>query len=229
MRNLLRFYENKVSANNKFSYLRDDIINLWPDFRFQTRKNYITWFFPLENDINNKLTKGLLYKFRTNQYLRSQVIRIVLRYMSFLGYSIKIENNKPVDVVEIKPIYREENGVIIGLYNKDNYSNITRILQFLQIINMSALGMIFFLMLCRSMKTYPDLKHKINSELVIPRWIKTQPYLVSQKIEAEESLLGEVLESWEREYENTSDNEEDNKDDRDSWNEKLKAEDWFSK
>lgn len=178
--------------------MRDDILDKWSDFRFQVRKNYIQWLFPLETDTTIRMTPGLRYKFQKNHLLRRQVIRSVLRFMSFLGYTIKVNDGEPVDVIQIKPINREENNVIIGLYNPDNYPRITRILTFLNDINMHELGAFFFLMLCRAMQEHPDLKHLIDTEMVLQKWMKTQPYLKERGYEAQEALLGEELEDWEK-------------------------------
>jgi len=118
--------------------------------------------------------------------------------MSLYGYTVKMQDSKPVDVEQIKPLLREENNVVLGLYNVDNYPRITRILTFLEDIRMGDLGMLFFLMLCRATKDHPDLKQKIDSSLVFQHWIKTQPYLANKRYEAEEALLEHELEDWEK-------------------------------
>lgn len=200
MRNVLRFYNNEQPANDRIFYLYDDIVNKWSDYRLQVRKNYINWLFPLETDVDTKLTKGLLYKFRTNQLLRRKVIRATLRMMSFFGYTVTKDNN--LDVVAIKPIMRQEENTVIGLYNSDNYPKITRILQFLTNIHMEDMSALFFLMLCKAIKENPDLKHIVKTKVVLQEWLKTQSYIKKEKrYEAEGKIFGEELESWEKSHE----------------------------
>lgn len=200
MRRIVRFYQNIQPANNRVFYTRDDILNKWSDYRLQVRKNYIQWLFPLETDTGDiKMTSGLLYKFRTNPLLRRYVIRSVLRFMDFFGFTVKIENGKPVGVTNTKPVYREEDNVIIGLYNPDNFPRITRILQFLNVIHMENMGVLFFLMLCKAMKENPDLKQLINNQVgVLQSWIKTQSYLAEHRYDVEEIFVGQKLEDWEK-------------------------------
>lgn len=188
MRQILRFYHNEVPANDRLFYLRDDIINKWSDFRLQTRKNYLSWFYP---DLSSK---KIIYKFRTNVYLRKQVLRFTVRFMLFLGFTVTPE----LDVKNIKPIYREENGVTLGLYNPNTFLMITRILEFLREIHMSLLGALLFLCICKAIKTNPDLGHIIGEKDVFQDWAKTQPYLEETRFTAQENLFGEELEDWEK-------------------------------
>lgn len=196
MRRLVRFYDNIQPSVEHYKI--DDILTKWTDYQFQVRENYLQWLFPLPDDTRFKLTAGLRYKFQKEPRLRRQVIRAVIRFMLFLGYTIKVVDGQPVDIIEVKRVHREENNVVIGLYNKDNFPRITRILTFLSEIKMYELGTWFFLMLCQAMQKYPDLKFLIESSMVLQDWMKTQPYLEDKRYEAEEALIGEELESWEK-------------------------------
>lgn len=189
MRQIVRFYHNEIPANDRLFYLRDDIIDRWSDFRLQTRKNYITWFYP-------DLSKKILYKFRTNQYLRYQVLRFTVRFIYFLGFTITPDLN----VENFRSIYREENGIIIGLYNPDTYPLITRIMEFLQKINMTLVSALMFLCICKAIKSNPDLAYIINDKDVFQSWAKTQSYLSEIRYDAQESLFNEELEEWEKSF-----------------------------
>jgi hypothetical protein len=195
MRRIVRFYEDIQPANNRIFYKRSDILNRWSDYRLQVRKNYINWLFPSKSDPDTKLSSGAVYKFRTNVRLRAQVVKATLRMMSFFGYSV---NPETMDVVKIKPLYREEGNVVIGLYNPDNYPRITRILTFLTEIRMQQLSALFFLMLCKAMKSDPALQEKIKQSLAFQDWVKTQDFLIEQRYIAEEKMFGEELEDWEK-------------------------------
>jgi hypothetical protein len=195
MRRVIRFYENIQPANGRIFYLFDDIVNRWTDYRLQVRQNYINWLFPNEFDIDTKLTKGLLYKFRVDEKLRRHVLKATLRIMAFFGYSV---NPEKMEIVQIKPIQRIEENVLVGLYNPTNYPRITRILHFLTEIRMTNLSALFFLMLCNAMKDNPDLKYLITSKNIIGDWIKTQPYLRSKKYIVQEIMTGNQLDDWEK-------------------------------
>jgi hypothetical protein len=202
MRKILRFYENVQPANNRIFYLYDDIVNRWSDYRLQVRKNYINWLFPLETDIDTKLTKGLLYKFQTNENLRRKVIHATMRMMSFFGYIVVQEPSGSLNVEQDKPVMRQENNIVVGLYNPNNFSKITRILTFLNKIHMEDMSALFFLILCKGMKQYPDLNYIVKTNNVIQDWLKTQSYINKEKrYQAEETIFGEELESWEKSHE----------------------------
>jgi len=199
MKQIIAFYMNKVPANDRVFYLFDDIVNKWTDYRLQVRQNYINWLFPLETDIDTKLTSNILYQFRKNQNLRLKVSRAVIRMMFFFGYSVDLKTMQPIRIMNLK---REENNVVVGLYNPDNYSKITRILHFLTVIKMPELSALFFLMLCSAMHENPDLQQLVNSKNVVSSWIKTQPYLETQRYPAEEAMVGTTLEDWEKDDKN---------------------------
>ena len=213
-RKVLRFYEGVQPANDRVLYLFSDIITLWTDYKLQVRQNYINWLFPSETDTDTRLNKGLLYKFRTDKNIRLKVVKATLRMMDFFGYVI-VSTNNSFETKQTKPVQREEQNVVIGLYNPENYPRITRILTFLTGIKMELLSSLFFLMLCRAMHDNPDLKHLIMTKNVLQDWIRTQPYLESRKYDAEQALFGEKLEDWER-YESV---EEVIIEKRDAWDE----------
>ena len=186
MRKILYFYDNKLSMKGRFSNKYSDIVERWSDYMLQTRGSYPVWLFPLD------MNKMILHKFKNNQYLRLKIIRAVLRIVSLFGFSIT-EN---LDVVQVKPIYREENRVVIGLHNEKNYVLITRMLLFLEKINMRVLSALVFLVLCRAMKEDSALKHKIYSSAMFRKWVGTQSYIEQTK--AEEVFFDVQLEDWEK-------------------------------
>jgi hypothetical protein len=195
MRRILGFYESK---NQQDSYTFNEIVNTWSDYKLQVNNNYINWLYPMKDDTETKLTVGLLYKFKTNPVLRNKVIKATFRMMLFFGYKI----NK-FDVVEIKPIFRDENHIVIGFYNPNNFPKITRILNFLSIIDMQAMSCLFFLMICKAMKD-PKFNYLVKEKNILPEWLKTQTYLTTtQRHDAETKLFGEELAEWEL-YEDTS-------------------------
>lgn len=207
MRRLVRFYEDiQPIRSDRPSFNFTDITNLnesiWTDYRLQISKDeLINWLFPSENDTTTKLNKGAIYKFRTNIMLRKKVFKATLRIMSLYGYTITMDGE---NVRQIKPILREQSGITIGLLNEENYKDITRILQFLSLIRMNKLCMLFFLMLCDAMQHNPEFKHKVNQTNVLKKWIETQPYLEDKKYKVEEAILGESLEDWEKSYESST-------------------------
>jgi hypothetical protein len=200
MRRLIRFYENVQPASEKQTYTWDDrvryswddIVNHWSDYRFQVRQKYIQWLFPLETDKETPLSKGLKYKFRTNQELRRKVKEGVKRYLLFLGFRLNDDNT----VVQEKPLYRDQYGIIVGLYNQTNYKDITRILVFLKEIQMQDLSKIFFNTIIKAVKETPDLKHIVSSANVLKSWIETQDY--EDPYKQEELIIGRQLEDWEK-------------------------------
>jgi len=200
MRKIIRFYENEQPANGRIFYMRDDILHKWDDKRLQVRQNYIEWLFPLETDKELvRMNKGNLFKFQRDPELRLQVIKFVTRMMLFFGFAIKIFDE--FQVVQVKEVYRQEDGVVIGLYNPENYPRITRILKFLNLINMPILSALFFEMICQAIKKDPELKHLIDTNGVIREWILTQSYLEHQAYDVEEIMIGKEIESWEKEEE----------------------------
>lgn len=193
----MRFYDN---VPDQARPTRKEVLN-YSDYTLQVRDRYLKWLFPLDSDKEDtRLTKGMIYKFKDKRR-KTQVIEAVLRMMSFLGYTLNVENKHIVGVKQIKPLYRDKGDIVIGLYNTNTYPRITRILQFLEKIDMTFLSSLLFLCLCRAMKDDPELSHRIVSNAVVDDWIKTQPYLKDKRVEAEEALISESLESWEKEHE----------------------------
>lgn len=201
MKPILKFYNNMEPADGRIFYSFNDIVSEWSDYRLQVRKNYINWLFPSENDTKTRLTSEVIYKFKTNRNLRANIAKAVIRMMLFFGYTVDMKTMMPIQVGDLK---REENHVIIGFYNPDNYAYITRILHFLEVVKMPELSAIFFHMICMAMHANPDLKQLINNKNVISTWVKTQSYLEKERYKAEESLAGAALEDWEKTYEEPS-------------------------
>lgn len=194
MRQLLHFYMNEVNSSG---ITLDNILD-WSDYKLQSDTTYINWLFPSATSANkgNRLTPGAVYRFRTYKELRIGVKNAVLRFISFLGYSFVHDT---LDVIEIKPLYREENGTVIGLYNSNTFEKIGKAFTFLETIRMDNLSTVLFLVVCRVMKIDPEIKALINTHSVLQGWIKTQPYLVERdRYKMEEALIDTELEDWER-------------------------------
>ena len=168
MRSILRFYDGVDTVENNTASF-DDIVYKWSDHRLQVRSNYFDYLFPS----GKNLTSGLRYKFRTQPHLRKKVAQAVFRIMQMFGFSI----NSNFNIIQTKKIKREENWVVIGLYNPINYSRLTRIFNFLREIRMDHLSAILFLMMCKVVKEYPDLSFMIEESGEAKNWVKTQLYL----------------------------------------------------
>lgn len=195
MRRFQRFYKDQQTASDKKPLKINEILQ-WSDYRLQTRTDYIQWLYPLPTDSRQtKLTNNLRNGFQRSKELRTQVIKVTLRMMSLFGYTVDTDT---MNVKEIKPIFRQEETTVIGLYNPDNYPRLTRMMEFLTIIEMPHMSELLFLMTCRSMQDYPDLKVLMHDKFVIQDWIKTQPYLIKGRYKAEAKLFDEELEDWEK-------------------------------
>ena len=191
---MIHFYTNEPNSSGT---TLDSILD-WSDYKFQSDTTYVNWLFPSTTSVNkeNKLTSGAVYRFRTYKELRIGVKNAVLHFISFLGYSFVYDT---MNVVEIKPLYREENGMVVGLYDPRTFEKISKAFTFLETIRMDNLSTVLFLVVCRAMKTDPEIKALVNTHSVLQEWIKTQPYLVERdRHKMEEALIDAELESWER-------------------------------
>ena len=204
MRRVVRFYDNIQPANKKSGYTFDNIVNKWTDYQLQVRKGYIEYLFPLPNDVNTKLSKGLLYKMKKNKNQREKVSTAVLRLMNLYGYTLVMENDSVV-VKQVHKLYRESGRTKVGLFNESNYPHITRMLKFLELVNMKYLSSLVFLMLIKAMDKNQDLKKLICSKNVLEDWISTQDYLLDKKYSIIENMCNVKLDDWEKD-DNDSDN-----------------------
>jgi len=205
-RRVLRFYELDKPEKG-LSYNFADIVYSWSDLQLQKNQGYINWLFPSETDEETKLSKGLAYKFWTNQNLRKKVVQATLRMMNFFGFSVTVvtDDGTPSVVTgsrlvlnTTKSLIRAEDGVNLGLGNPENLAKITRILHFLERCSFPYLSSLFFLMLCRAMRESPEFKHLVKKNNIIQQWIDCLPYLRKDKWKIEENLFGEELAEWEK-------------------------------
>ena len=178
MSKLIRFYQGKYPANGKKGYLFNDIVNKWSDYELEIRHDYIQWLFPDPiggiNPRGSKLTAVDLKVFKKNIKIRSNVINATVRMLLFYGYQI---NSDDWSLQRVKEIKRKERGRWIGLYATHNYLRITRILHFLNQIEMSFLSIIVFWAMCEAMRDDPEFRIKVKSDGALPIWMNTQKFL----------------------------------------------------
>lgn len=168
---LILFYTNKYNLNNKKDYSFDDIVKNWDDYKLETNDNYICWLFPNYP----KMTKNDIKIFQTKPKLRENVVKAFLRMLLFYGFVL----DKKEIVKQTKPLNRREKGRTIGLFSIHNYKRITRMMNFLVVINMEILSALFFLAMCKAMKSNDVLLKKILENNSLKNWMITQNYLVS--------------------------------------------------
>jgi hypothetical protein len=179
MGKLIQFYRDKYPANGKDGYYYDDIVNKWTDYDLEARHDFIQWLFPSrERSKYNKkapvLTEKDIRQFKMNPTLKSKVINATVRMLYFYGYEIDIGT---WNVRRVKSLLQKERGKTIGLYSSHNYARITRIMIFLNEIEMSFLSQIFFLAMCESMRSDKELQRRVVENGAIPIWMGTQPFL----------------------------------------------------
>lgn len=117
------------------------------------------------------LEKRDIEQFKTSPKLRNRVIKVFLRILYFYGYVADIEN---WTVKRVKSLYRtDRRKEPIGLYNPQNYSRITNMLNFWNSIDMRLLSALLFLAICKSMME-EDLKKEIENSKEFQKWINTQ-------------------------------------------------------
>lgn len=167
---LILFYTNKYSLNNKKEYSFDDIVKNWDDYKLETNDKYIYWLFPTYQ----KMTKNDIKMFQTKPKIRENVVNAFLRMLLFYGFVL----DKKEIVKQTKPLNRRENGRTIGLFSIQNYERITHIMNFLVVINMEILSSVFFLAMCKAIKSNNVLLNKILDNNTLKKWMNTQNYLV---------------------------------------------------
>ena len=176
---LIKFYTNLYGVNNKKNYYFDDIMK-WDDYKLEVSYDFIEWLFPNNSDhVNPKspeLTKFDIQQFRTNPILRNRVVQATLRMLLFYGFVL----DKKEIVNQVKPLNRRERGRTIGLFSTHNYGRITRIMDFLVNIKMEYLSAIFFLAICRALKSNYILAKKVLNNNFLKEWMSTQTFLLSK-------------------------------------------------
>lgn len=194
MSNIILFYQNKLEANGKYGYYLSDILK-WSDYRLEKEHDFIQWLFPDESGGVNpkapKLTLKDVETFKSDKFLRRRVIRATICMLNFYGFTF-VKN----DVVQIKAIARKENGIVVGLHSTHNYRRITRIMSFLNRIELYSASSLFMLAMCYAMHKDLVLRVKIHDNDVLKYWFATQKYLrnyigkynLGSKIESEKKI-----------------------------------------
>ena len=171
MSKIIQFYTNLFQVDG---YYLDDIIK-WDDYNIESMPDFIQWLFPNIKDLDINLSRKSIHQFKTDVSIRDNVIQVVIRMLLFYGFVL----DKEEIIKQIKPIYRRDKGETVGLLSKRNYNRITRIMDFLNIIEMQYLSAIFFLLICTSMKTSKIFSKQVLKNEYLKHWMSTQSFLVS--------------------------------------------------
>ena len=175
---IIDFYKNLHPANDKEGYYFNDIME-WNDYKLEVTHDFIQWLFPDNtggvNPNGPKLTKSDIDHFTKDPKLRENVIQATFRMLLFYGFALDKKNI----VTQVNQLYRKEKGVTIGLFSTHNYRRITRIMKFLVNIKMEYISAIFFLSICRALKSDYNLVTKVLKNNSLKMWMSTQPFLVS--------------------------------------------------
>lgn len=172
---IILFYQNKLKANNKDGYYLENILK-WPDYRLEIEHDFIQWLFPDKTGGVNlkapKLTKKDIEIFRTDEKIRTNVARATARMLLFYGFAFVKSG-----VEQVKALGRKEKGIYVGLYSEHNYSRITRMMSFLNKIDMKLASSLIMLAICFSMHTDLVLRTKIKNSGALDHWFSEQEYL----------------------------------------------------
>lgn len=150
-----------------------DIVNNWSDRKLQKNTVILTEIYPLKGQDSIDLPD-----FKKDQTIRISIVKVSLRLLAFFGYRIRDRYS----LEQIKPILREEKGVVVGLCNKKNIQLITQMLKFFGENNMSILSGIFCLAICKALNDCSDFKQLVWDNKVLREWLKTQKYLTEGNI-----------------------------------------------
>lgn len=174
MSSVLLFYRNKLKANNKDYF--EDILK-WSDYKLEVEHDFIQWLFPDKTGGVNpkapKLSEKDVEVFRTDQKIREKVARATARMLLFYGF-IFVKNG----VKQVKTLARKENGVYVGMHSEHNYRRITRMMIFLNTIDMGLASALIMLAMCFSMHKDLVLRGKIKKSGALKHWFSTQKYLL---------------------------------------------------
>jgi hypothetical protein len=151
-----------------------DIVNNWSDRKLQKNTLILTEIYPLKGEGE----KSDLPDFKKDKNIRVSIVKVSLRLLGFFGYSIR----ERYSLQQIKPILREEKGVVVGLCNKKNIELITRILKFFGENNMGILSGIFCLAICKALQDCSNFRQVVWDNKVLRTWLKTQKYLTEGNI-----------------------------------------------
>lgn len=172
---IIEFYKNKVEANGKKDYKFSEILG-WNDYKLEVEHDFIQWLFPDKTGGMNKnapkLSEDDVEIFKKDKDIRNNVLKAVVRMLRFYGYIIVKD-----DVVQVQNLKRMEKGIYIGLYSEHNYKRLTRMMIFLNKIDMKLLSRLIMLSLCYSMRKDKFLRNKFISSGGLNHWLSSQDYL----------------------------------------------------
>lgn len=167
-------YENidfyKGNIKSKSGYYIDEIWK-FTDLELETKHDFIQSLFPLKEKgmaSSYLLTDEEIKKFKSIN-LKRKVLKSFLRMANFYGYEFSNQKNR---LIRTKPIKRQINNVLVGLYSQHNFLRITRIIKFLTLIDMKFYALIFLLAICRDINSNPDLKVMVERSGSIKFWRK---------------------------------------------------------
>ena len=156
--NSIKLYQN----NNRL-----ETILQYSDYSLQTNLDLFNSLFPLFVDKNS------LISFQTPE-IKENITRVVLRLLIFLGYAINIDE---MITVQVKPLYREERGITLGLYSKDIYPYITQMFKFIAGVHLNQLYCLVFVSICNAIKKDKKIKEIITRSGQYPIWMRSHPIL----------------------------------------------------
>lgn len=204
---LIEFYKGKGRANGRGPRFND--VLKYSDYELERTHDFIQWLFPdRTGGVNRRaprLTDSEVAMFRKSKKLRKRVVRATLRMLHFYGYIVVPEE---MTVKKFRPIKRKEKGRWIGLYSVHNYKRITRMMIFLNRINMQMLSSLVFLSMCHAMHDDLEFRQRVKQSGTLPFWMKTQPYLaplVDRYDIDSMKLMGETGTSWDSDSADNSD------------------------
>ena len=150
MSDIIKFYRGDKTDQG---YTLDYLVNL-EDADLEKLHDYIQWLFPDKSGGVTgipKLTDEDIAIFLTDEEIRRNVVKVYLRMMLFFGFYISDQG--------IKKLKRDRNT---GLYLPHNYNRISRMLNFLNVIDMNRLSTILLYCICIVMKEDKDIKKLIK-------------------------------------------------------------------
>lgn len=137
-------------------------IHGWDYDRLEYIHDYIQWLFPLKESSSFNpgapvLDETQIKIFRSNETLRTHLIRSIKMMLSF--YGLKSEENTQALTIRKSPEYSERKLVWLS-YGNHNYLRITRILTSLRLLGLDHYALEFFRILDQ---IYKEEKEKIGS------------------------------------------------------------------
>lgn len=147
----ISFYTNKIKNYDKVTL--DNILR-YNNKQLEDKHNFIQYLFPLEtkSKYNPKapvITDRFIKEAKKNKEIKSNIVRSFARMMNFYGFNI-IKDSEGIHL-EIDP----KGDFQWMTRGNHNYMRISRMLTFLQMIDMHLLAYMFFDILC---ELYPKGK-----------------------------------------------------------------------